>query len=181
MPSIKDVQDLTAPPGSRVIPITKWKDYHPWPSEGSIRYMFFQNKYGFRECVVKCGRRILLNEAKFYVWMQRHGTVLLPVIMRKKREPPAPEPHEAGVNAPTFANGGFAIEDERPGEDPPRRVFIGGVLHEFEQPDTLERRVTELDTAVRLSQEVARETIGTLEKRVTELDTPPGEAIRHRR
>ncbi len=53
----------------RLIPVTKWKDYHPWPPIGGLRHLiFYENTNGFKSCVVRCGRRVLIDENKFFEW-----------------------------------------------------------------------------------------------------------------
>ena len=53
----------------RLIPVTKWNDYHPWPPIGGLRHLiFFEKTNGFKHCVVRCGRRVLIDERKFFEW-----------------------------------------------------------------------------------------------------------------
>jgi hypothetical protein len=65
---VKDV----AHRGDRLIPLTKWSNYHPWPSVGGLRYLvFFAEANGFQSCVRRAGRRVLIDEKAFFEWMDR--------------------------------------------------------------------------------------------------------------
>ena len=59
------------PNGPRLIPIPQFNDYHPDPSPAAIRWMIHTNKDGFLECVVRRGRRILIDEDAYYRWLRR--------------------------------------------------------------------------------------------------------------
>ena len=61
---------------TRIIPLTRWNDYHPWPPLGGLRHLVFHaDKTGFSFCIVRSGRRILIDEARFFKWIesQRQG------------------------------------------------------------------------------------------------------------
>ena len=54
---------------SKLIPVTRWNDYHVWPPIGGLRHLIFHEKTnGFSACVVRVGRRVLIDEAKFFEW-----------------------------------------------------------------------------------------------------------------
>ncbi len=54
---------------SRLIPVTQWNDYHPWPPIGGLRHLIFNEDInGFDTCVIRVGRRVLINETKFFNW-----------------------------------------------------------------------------------------------------------------
>lgn len=56
----------------RLIPVTKWNEYHPWPPVGGLRHLiFFEKKNGFAHCVVRLGRRVLIDEERFFEWADR--------------------------------------------------------------------------------------------------------------
>lgn len=58
--------------GKRLIPVTKWTEYHPWPPIGGLRHLiFFEKTNGFSHCVVRLGRRVLIDEEKFFEWAER--------------------------------------------------------------------------------------------------------------
>jgi hypothetical protein len=59
--------DYIAP--DRLIPVTKWPEYHPWPPVGGLRYLVFhEHTNGFSHCVVRKGRRVLISERRFFEW-----------------------------------------------------------------------------------------------------------------
>ena len=52
---------------TRLIPLTDWSKYHPWPPLGGLRHMVFHGeKTGFSRVTVRVGRRILIDEKKFF-------------------------------------------------------------------------------------------------------------------
>ncbi len=54
---------------SRLIPINKWKDEHPWPPEGGLRHLVFHAETnGFKNVIRRIGRRVLIDEAAFFDW-----------------------------------------------------------------------------------------------------------------
>jgi hypothetical protein len=56
---------------TRLIPLTKWPEFHPWPSVAGLRSMVFNaKKSGFEGCIVRVGSRILINETKFFKWCE---------------------------------------------------------------------------------------------------------------
>jgi hypothetical protein len=60
-------------PERRLIPVTKWGEYYPWPPIGGLRHLiFYENTNGFAHCIVRIGRRVLIDEAKFFEWTGNH-------------------------------------------------------------------------------------------------------------
>ncbi len=54
---------------TKLIPLTEWSKYHPWPPIGGLRHLVFhENKNGFHQCVVRIGRRVLIDENAFFNW-----------------------------------------------------------------------------------------------------------------
>ncbi len=61
---------------TRLIPISKWKDDHPWPPEGGLRHLvFYAATNGFDKVIRRIGRRVLIDEAAFFDWAQTQGGV----------------------------------------------------------------------------------------------------------
>ncbi len=57
-------------PYTRIIPLTKWNDYHPWPTTSSLRRMLRNSeKTGFDRVVIHIGKRLLIDERKFFEWV----------------------------------------------------------------------------------------------------------------
>lgn len=60
---------------TRLIPLTKWNDYHPWPGRGGLRHLvFYEETNGFSKVVVRIGRRVLLDERAFFEWAREQNT-----------------------------------------------------------------------------------------------------------
>lgn len=54
-------------PKTRYIPITKWPEYHPYPSVSGLRYLrFHQQELGYSTAFVHLNKRILVDEAEFF-------------------------------------------------------------------------------------------------------------------
>lgn len=61
-------------PGNRLIPASKWPEYHPWPPPGGLRHLIFHaNSNGFSAVIVRIGRRVLIDEAAFFAWAKTHS------------------------------------------------------------------------------------------------------------
>jgi len=61
-------------PKGRLIPVTKWEDVHLWPSERSLRhYIFNEDTNGFSQCLVRVGRRVLIDEDLFFDWAREQN------------------------------------------------------------------------------------------------------------
>lgn len=55
---------------NRFIPVTEWKDYHPWPTTGGLRHLIFNAQTnGFNKVIVRAGRRVLIDERAFFEWL----------------------------------------------------------------------------------------------------------------
>lgn len=56
---------------TRLIPVTQWNEHHPWPPLGGLRHLiFFADTNGFNKVIRRCGRRVLLDEAAFFAWVE---------------------------------------------------------------------------------------------------------------
>ncbi len=68
-----------ADPGSshsRLIPLVDWPKYHPWPPLGGLRHMAFHAKTtGFSKVLKKCGRRVLIDEKKFFEFIEENNLI----------------------------------------------------------------------------------------------------------
>ena len=55
----------------RLIPVNKWPDHHPWPTVPGLRWMIFNAKTnGFDAVIRRVGRRVLIDEAAFFEWVE---------------------------------------------------------------------------------------------------------------
>lgn len=63
-----NAQTPAAPPVvGRMIPVTQWNEYHPWPPAGGMRHLVFNAETnGFAHAFVRVGRRVLVDEAEFF-------------------------------------------------------------------------------------------------------------------
>ena len=43
------------------------------PSPGALRWLVFTNKDGFESCVVRRGKRVLIDEAAYFEWLEKHS------------------------------------------------------------------------------------------------------------
>jgi hypothetical protein len=54
----------------RLVPVNRWNDKHEWPPEGGLRHLIFHaDKNGFNKAIVRCGRRVLIDEDAFFKWL----------------------------------------------------------------------------------------------------------------
>ena len=57
---------------NRLIPLTRWNEFHVWPPIGGLRHlMFHRERNGFAPAFVKCGRRVLIKEDAFFAALER--------------------------------------------------------------------------------------------------------------
>ena len=58
-------------PETRYIPLKDWHLFHPWPSVSGLRWYAFHSKTnGFHRVLKRVGRRLLINEAEFFSWIE---------------------------------------------------------------------------------------------------------------
>ncbi len=56
--------------GRKLIPVTKWNEHHPWPPIGGLRYLIFHSETnGFCHCIRRVGRKVLIDETRFFEWV----------------------------------------------------------------------------------------------------------------
>ncbi len=70
------LQRMSAASGvtGRLIPVTDWNDYHPWPPVGGLRHLIFHaDSNGFDQVLRRVGRRVLIDEAAFFNWVNQSG------------------------------------------------------------------------------------------------------------
>lgn len=55
-----------------LIAITDWAKFHRWPPLGGLRHLVFNaKKNGFEKVIKRCGRRILIDEKKFFEFVEQ--------------------------------------------------------------------------------------------------------------
>jgi len=58
----------------RLIPVSDWPKQHAWPPIGGLRHLIFYAKQnGFDSVVRRVGRRVLIDEAAFFQWVEGQG------------------------------------------------------------------------------------------------------------
>lgn len=61
------MSNIQEEPKTRYIPITRWPEYHPYPTVSGMRYLRFHQKVlGFASAFVKLNKRILVDEQEFF-------------------------------------------------------------------------------------------------------------------
>jgi len=54
----------------RLIPLTTWPNHHNYPPLGQLRALVFNAKTnGFERCIRRVGKRILIDEAEYFAWV----------------------------------------------------------------------------------------------------------------
>jgi hypothetical protein len=60
---------------TRLIPLTDWSKFHPWPPLGGLRHLVFHAKTnGFDQVIKRASGRILLDEEAFFLWVEQNNT-----------------------------------------------------------------------------------------------------------
>lgn len=66
----------------KLITVPRWKEYHSWPPEGGLRHLIFNSKArpnapgnGLEEAgvIVRVGRRVLIDEEKFFECVKKQN------------------------------------------------------------------------------------------------------------
>jgi hypothetical protein len=61
-------------PTTRFIPVTRWNQYHEWPTQAGLRYYIFHaSSNNFNSVIKRIGRRVLLDEKAFFEWIEQNG------------------------------------------------------------------------------------------------------------
>lgn len=69
-----DTNDTQSQQKTRLIPVTKWNEYHQWPPIGGLRHLIFNEKTnGFSKVIRRCGRRVLIDEAAYFAWIEKQN------------------------------------------------------------------------------------------------------------
>ena len=59
---------------TNLIPVTKWSDHHAWPPIGGLRHLIFHaESNGFDKAIKRIGRRVLIDEAVFFEWVEEQN------------------------------------------------------------------------------------------------------------
>lgn len=59
---------------TRLIPVPEWPNHHTWPPVGGLRHLIHNaERNGFDTVVRRVGRRVLIDEAAFFRWVEAQG------------------------------------------------------------------------------------------------------------
>ena len=59
---------------TKFIPVPDWPKHHPWPPIGGLRHLIFNAKHnGIGQAIRRVGRRVLIDEAEFFRWVDQQG------------------------------------------------------------------------------------------------------------
>jgi hypothetical protein len=62
----------------KLIPVSKWNDFHPYPTVKAIRQLiFFKDENGFKKVLRKIGGRLYIVESEFFNWVQETGKIAI--------------------------------------------------------------------------------------------------------
>lgn len=55
-----------------LVPVSEWENYFAWPSESALRHLIFDaDTNGFRKCIRRVNKRILIHVPSFYKWVDK--------------------------------------------------------------------------------------------------------------
>lgn len=58
----------------KLIPVTKWNEFHVWPPIGGLRHLiFFAKLNDFEKVIKRVGRRVLIDENAFFEWLEENN------------------------------------------------------------------------------------------------------------
>lgn len=58
----------------RLIPASDWNQHHAWPPIGGLRHLIFNSMTnGFDVVIRRVGRRVLIDERAFFLWIEKKG------------------------------------------------------------------------------------------------------------
>ena len=61
---------------TRLIPVSAWNEHHAWPPIGGLRHLIFNaHRNGFGAVIRRVGRRVLLDERAFFVWVEQQKAI----------------------------------------------------------------------------------------------------------
>ena len=62
---------MTIGENTRLIPVTKWPNYHTWPTVSGLRHLiFWERENGFHKVIFRVGKRIIIDESAFFEWVK---------------------------------------------------------------------------------------------------------------
>lgn len=61
------------PKKTRLIPLTKWNDFHPWPTVHWFRRFMMDKKDLYTNFLKKVGGRVIVDELEFFQWIDKEA------------------------------------------------------------------------------------------------------------
>lgn len=81
----KNEQTIVNNPKDRLIPVSKWNEYHDYPSVSALRSLIFNKDVnGFHVCIRKVGRRVLICEKSFFEYVNLSAEKKDKIILDKR-------------------------------------------------------------------------------------------------
>ena len=63
------------PISTRLIPLSKWNDYHDYPTVSALRHLvFFEEQNNFSKVLRRLGKRIYICEKSFFDWVSEQSS-----------------------------------------------------------------------------------------------------------
>ena len=75
---LEELEDKSKEPQlqKRLIPLAKWNNYHDWPSVSSLRWLrFMGHANGFNKVCKQIGKRLVIDEQAFFVWIKENPKI----------------------------------------------------------------------------------------------------------
>ena len=68
------VYDMHVQMRPTLLTVSQFVDRHPWCTRGGLRQILFErHTNGFDACVLRVGRKLLLDEDRVFQWLETHG------------------------------------------------------------------------------------------------------------
>jgi len=65
-------ENENTPSSTKLYPLADWP--HPWPPLGGLRHLIFHAETnGFKQVIKRVGRRVLIDEAAFFRWVEKNN------------------------------------------------------------------------------------------------------------
>ena len=59
-----------------LIPVSKWNQFHEWPTVAALRYYIFNAQFNsFDKVLKRVGRRCLIDEEAFFRWVDERNSI----------------------------------------------------------------------------------------------------------
>lgn len=70
------MSNLNNSANTRLIPLSKWNEYHDYPIISALRHLvFFEEQNGFSKVIRRIGKKIYLCEKSFFEWVDEQNSI----------------------------------------------------------------------------------------------------------